>query len=157
MVSWSQKVVLSEWSDYPPPSVSEAWSTDLLSVRSRQVPDTTANRSNWCSVSRHSESITHVISENNSGNEVRTWLDSRDPGRVRAPVQLLDVSWYTESMRAGRPVQILDRHKLQVRSTSCSLSYIKGVRTIKDKLRSSNNSESVKLTSNNVEFSRDEP
>ncbi|KAK2818559.1 hypothetical protein Q5P01_024120 [Channa striata] len=56
-----------------------------------------------------SERVTHVISENNSGNEVRTWLDSR--GRI--PVHLLDISWFTDSMKAGHPVQILDRHKLQ--------------------------------------------
>ncbi|KAK2887885.1 DNA-directed DNA/RNA polymerase mu isoform X1 [Channa argus] len=58
-----------------------------------------------------SESVTHVISENNSGEEVRTWLDSHDRGQT--PVHLLDISWFTESMKAGRPVQVLDRHKLQ--------------------------------------------
>ncbi|XP_029300484.1 DNA-directed DNA/RNA polymerase mu isoform X2 [Cottoperca gobio] len=57
------------------------------------------------------ESVTHVISENNSGDEVRTWLDSQVGGR--APAHLLDISWYTESMRAGHPVEILHRHKLQ--------------------------------------------
>nr|XP_020443052.1 DNA-directed DNA/RNA polymerase mu [Monopterus albus] len=60
-----------------------------------------------------SESVTHVISENNSGPEVRTWLDSQGGGPGRSPLHLLDISWYTESMRAGRPVHILDRHKLQ--------------------------------------------
>nr|XP_046230142.1 DNA-directed DNA/RNA polymerase mu isoform X2 [Scatophagus argus] len=58
-----------------------------------------------------SERITHVICENNSGAEVRTWLDSQD--RRRTPAHLLDISWYTESMQAGRPVKVLDRHKLQ--------------------------------------------
>uniref|UniRef100_A0A7N6AF48 DNA-directed DNA/RNA polymerase mu n=1 Tax=Anabas testudineus TaxID=64144 RepID=A0A7N6AF48_ANATE len=64
-----------------------------------------------------SERVTHIVSENNSGNEVRSWLNSQDGGR--AAVHLLDISWYTESMRAGRPVQILDRHKLQVRTAEC--------------------------------------
>ncbi|XP_071322805.1 DNA-directed DNA/RNA polymerase mu [Trachinotus anak] len=64
-----------------------------------------------------SESVTHVVSENNSGDEVRTWLDSQGGGRGRTPVHLLDISWYTESMQAGRPVQILDRHKLQEQQT----------------------------------------
>lgn len=59
-----------------------------------------------------SESITHVISENNCVDEVRTWLESR--GQSLQPAHLLDISWYTESMRAGRPVEILERHKLQV-------------------------------------------
>uniref|UniRef100_A0A671TM22 DNA-directed DNA/RNA polymerase mu n=1 Tax=Sparus aurata TaxID=8175 RepID=A0A671TM22_SPAAU len=59
-----------------------------------------------------SESVTHVISENNCGAEVRTWLDSQLRGGT--PAHLLDISWYTESMKAGHPVEILDRHKLQV-------------------------------------------
>ncbi|MEQ2281561.1 hypothetical protein AMECASPLE_031768, partial [Ameca splendens] len=58
-----------------------------------------------------SENVTHVICENNSGEEVRMWLESQ--GRRQAKLHLLDVSWYTESMRDGFPVEILDRHKLQ--------------------------------------------
>ncbi|XP_024865346.1 DNA-directed DNA/RNA polymerase mu [Kryptolebias marmoratus] len=58
-----------------------------------------------------SKNVTHVVCENNCAEEVRTWLASRGGGR--AEVHLLDISWYTESMRAGQPVQILDRHKLQ--------------------------------------------
>lgn len=61
----------------------------------------------------HSESVTHVISENNCGTEVRTWLESQGRGQSLR-VHLLDVSWYTESMRAGHPVEITHRHKLQV-------------------------------------------
>ncbi|XP_053196553.1 DNA-directed DNA/RNA polymerase mu [Scomber japonicus] len=62
-----------------------------------------------------SESVTHVISENNSGDEVIAWLDSQVKGR--GLVHLLDVSWYTESMRAGLPVDIQHRHKLQQQQT----------------------------------------
>ncbi|XP_054468658.1 DNA-directed DNA/RNA polymerase mu [Anoplopoma fimbria] len=60
-----------------------------------------------------SERVTHVICENNSGDEVRRWLESEVRGQGRTPAHLLDVSWFTESMRAGRPVEILDGHKLQ--------------------------------------------
>ncbi|XP_061589990.1 DNA-directed DNA/RNA polymerase mu isoform X2 [Cololabis saira] len=65
-----------------------------------------------------SEKVTHVVSENNSAEEVRTCLDLQGPavrsagGRLSTP-HLLDVSWYTESMRAGQPVDILDTHALQ--------------------------------------------
>uniref|UniRef100_A0A667Z9Q0 DNA-directed DNA/RNA polymerase mu n=1 Tax=Myripristis murdjan TaxID=586833 RepID=A0A667Z9Q0_9TELE len=71
-----------------------------------------------------SKSVTHVISENNCGGEVRAWLESQEGGKGqkgdhgRPPVHLLDISWYTESMREGRPVEILDRHRLQVGFTS---------------------------------------
>lgn len=59
-----------------------------------------------------SEKVTYIISENNSGQEVRRWLNSQDGGRTAA-ARLLDISWFTESMRAGRPVEVLDRHTLQ--------------------------------------------
>ncbi|KAM3599253.1 uncharacterized protein V6R79_002524 [Siganus canaliculatus] len=66
----------------------------------------------WKSSSSCSERVTHVVSENNSGEEVRAWLDSQV--RPRPPdAHLLDVSWFTESMRAGRPVDVQDRHRLQ--------------------------------------------
>lgn len=61
-----------------------------------------------------SESITHVISENNCVDEVTTWLESHIRGQSLPPAHLLDISWYTESMHAGHPVEILERHKLQV-------------------------------------------
>ncbi|XP_030197140.1 DNA-directed DNA/RNA polymerase mu isoform X1 [Gadus morhua] len=61
----------------------------------------------------YSESVTYIISENNSGDEVRTWLGVRGQHQSRPPVHLLDISWYTESMREGLPVAILDRHRLQ--------------------------------------------
>lgn len=64
-----------------------------------------------------SQSVTHVVSENNSSEEVRQWLDSQ---AVQSCVHLLAVSWFTESMRAGQPVDILDRHKLQVQFVSHS-------------------------------------
>uniref|UniRef100_A0A665V143 DNA-directed DNA/RNA polymerase mu n=1 Tax=Echeneis naucrates TaxID=173247 RepID=A0A665V143_ECHNA len=68
-----------------------------------------------------SENVTHIISENNSGEDVMAWLDSRGRDKDRTLPHLLDVSWYTESIRAGRPVQILDRHKLQVHVSTCPL------------------------------------
>ncbi|KAJ8286391.1 hypothetical protein GJAV_G00038750 [Gymnothorax javanicus] len=65
----------------------------------------------------YSQSVTHVVSENNSGEDVRDWLEAQIPGGgVRGnPAHMLDISWFTESMAAGRPVNIEDRHHLQVR------------------------------------------
>lgn len=62
----------------------------------------------------YSETVTHIIAENNSGDEVRTWLNSQDRVGHQASLHLLDISWFTESMHSGHPVQILDRHRLQV-------------------------------------------
>ncbi|KAM9841051.1 DNA-directed DNA/RNA polymerase mu [Aulostomus maculatus] len=59
-----------------------------------------------------SERVTHVVSENNSGEEVGAWLSSQDGGHRPTPPHLLDISWFTESVRAGRPVEVLERHQL---------------------------------------------
>ncbi|KAM7368538.1 hypothetical protein PAMP_012872 [Pampus punctatissimus] len=109
-----------------------------------------------------SESVTHLISENNSGDEVRTWLHTLDGGGARTPVHLLDISWYTESMRAGHPVEILDRHKLQEQQTdetevvlfSCS-SYACQRRT---SLENHNTilTDALSLLAENAELSDDE-
>ncbi|XP_043951847.1 DNA-directed DNA/RNA polymerase mu isoform X1 [Gambusia affinis] len=58
-----------------------------------------------------SENVTHVICESNTAQEARMWLEAQGAGQTGR--HLLDVSWYTESMRDGHPVEILDRHKLQ--------------------------------------------
>lgn len=62
----------------------------------------------------YSSSITHVVSENNSGDEVQAWLDNQPGPDVSSSVHLLDIRWFTESMEAGRPVIVQDRHKLKV-------------------------------------------
>lgn len=51
------------------------------------------------------------------GGEDRTGERERgavDDGRSAGSVHLLDISWYTESMRVGSPVNVLDQHRLQV-------------------------------------------
>ncbi|KAH0623089.1 hypothetical protein JD844_031031 [Phrynosoma platyrhinos] len=53
------------------------------------------------------ERVTHVVSENNSGNEVVEWLKRKGNRCMDAMgngLALLDFSWFTESMSAGRPV-----------------------------------------------------
>ncbi|XP_028319001.1 DNA-directed DNA/RNA polymerase mu [Gouania willdenowi] len=61
--------------------------------------------------SQLSSSVTHVLCENNSADEVRAWLNTQLT--VPTSLHLLHVHWFTESLRAGRPVEILDRHTLQ--------------------------------------------
>ncbi|XP_077398666.1 DNA-directed DNA/RNA polymerase mu isoform X2 [Vanacampus margaritifer] len=62
------------------------------------------------------ENVTHVISEKNSGDEVRGWLSSQGHGST--PAHLVDISWLTESLSAGCPAHILQRHRLTERQTS---------------------------------------
>ncbi|XP_067253579.1 DNA-directed DNA/RNA polymerase mu isoform X2 [Chanodichthys erythropterus] len=66
----------------------------------------------------YSSSITHIVSENNSGDEVQAWLDNqtgRDTNDTSSSVCLLDIRWFTESMEAGHPITVQDRHTLQVK------------------------------------------
>uniref|UniRef100_A0A8D1NK96 DNA nucleotidylexotransferase n=1 Tax=Sus scrofa TaxID=9823 RepID=A0A8D1NK96_PIG len=58
-----------------------------------------------------SDSVTHIVAENNSGSEVLEWLQAQ---KIRASSQLtlLDVSWLIESMGAGKPVEMTGKHQL---------------------------------------------
>ncbi|EPQ19719.1 DNA nucleotidylexotransferase [Myotis brandtii] len=58
-----------------------------------------------------SDSVTHIVAENNSGSDVLEWLQVQ---KVRASSQpeLLDVSWLIECMSAGKPVATTGQHQL---------------------------------------------
>uniref|UniRef100_A0A3B4FRL7 DNA-directed DNA/RNA polymerase mu n=1 Tax=Pundamilia nyererei TaxID=303518 RepID=A0A3B4FRL7_9CICH len=105
-----------------------------------------------------SESVTHVISENNCGTEVRTWLESQGRGQSLR-VHLLDVSWYTESMRAGHPVEITHRHKLQISEAEVALfsvpSYACQRRTTRDN-HNSNLTDALSLLAENAELNNED-
>ncbi|XP_048865745.1 DNA nucleotidylexotransferase isoform X1 [Brienomyrus brachyistius] len=59
-----------------------------------------------------SNEVTHVVAEDNEAQELRAWL--LDHGlKDKASVQLLDITWFTESMAAGRPVVVESRHRIQ--------------------------------------------
>ncbi|XP_007532696.1 DNA nucleotidylexotransferase [Erinaceus europaeus] len=58
-----------------------------------------------------SDSITHIVAENNTGSEVLEWLQVQDI-KISSQLELLDVSWLVECMRAGNPVVITGKHQL---------------------------------------------
>ncbi|XP_038641375.1 DNA-directed DNA/RNA polymerase mu isoform X3 [Scyliorhinus canicula] len=61
-----------------------------------------------------SESVTHVVSENNSGDEVLELLEKQNGiCRTEFKAALVDITWFTESMGAGKPLQLENRHRLQ--------------------------------------------
>ncbi|XP_051896911.1 DNA-directed DNA/RNA polymerase mu isoform X1 [Pristis pectinata] len=62
-----------------------------------------------------SESVTHVVSENNTGKEVLDLLEKRNGiSRTGFTAALVDIAWFTESMGAGRPLEVESRHQLQI-------------------------------------------
>ncbi|KAL7848250.1 hypothetical protein AOLI_G00229680 [Acnodon oligacanthus] len=62
----------------------------------------------------YSPSTTHVVSESNTGDEVLAWLNNHNEGKVSMDsINLLDISWLTESMAEGKPLAIRDRHRLK--------------------------------------------
>uniref|UniRef100_UPI00398EADFE DNA-directed DNA/RNA polymerase mu n=1 Tax=Pristiophorus japonicus TaxID=55135 RepID=UPI00398EADFE len=62
-----------------------------------------------------SESVTHVVSENNTGDEVLDLLEKQNGVcRTGFTAALVDIAWFTECMGAGRPLELETRHRLQV-------------------------------------------
>ncbi|XP_008573590.1 PREDICTED: DNA nucleotidylexotransferase [Galeopterus variegatus] len=61
-----------------------------------------------------SDSVTHIVAENNSGSDVLEWLQVQKI-RASSQLELLDVSWLIECMRAGKPVEMTGKHQLVVK------------------------------------------
>ncbi|XP_073537746.1 DNA nucleotidylexotransferase-like [Phyllobates terribilis] len=58
------------------------------------------------------DTVTHIVAENNSGDEVMEWLKSAKLTKANG-YQILDISWFTECMGVGYPIKIERRHQLQ--------------------------------------------
>uniref|UniRef100_A0A8C7UZA0 DNA-directed DNA/RNA polymerase mu n=1 Tax=Oncorhynchus mykiss TaxID=8022 RepID=A0A8C7UZA0_ONCMY len=68
-----------------------------------------------------SDDVTHVVAEDNQAEVLWAWLMGhglRDVSRLA----VLDISWFTDSMREGRPVRVETRHSIQVREPVVSVS-----------------------------------
>ncbi|XP_078421331.1 DNA nucleotidylexotransferase [Cetorhinus maximus] len=59
-----------------------------------------------------SDSVTHIVTENNSWNEIWDWIQNQKLSNTDK-LKVLNISWFTDSMAAGKPVDIEDRHRLQ--------------------------------------------
>lgn len=60
--------------------------------------------------------MTHVVSEGNAAQELWMWLE--DHGLSEAhDTHVLNISWFTESMSAGRPLPVEMRHHIPVSVT----------------------------------------
>ncbi|XP_043846114.1 DNA nucleotidylexotransferase [Dromiciops gliroides] len=58
-----------------------------------------------------SNSVTHIVAENNSGSDVLAWLKAHKM-EMTTQFELLDVSWLIECMKAGKPVDTKGKYLL---------------------------------------------
>lgn len=63
--------------------------------------------------SLHSDVVTHIVSEDSQASSLWTWLKGCDLRNLTSML-VLDISWFTDSMREGRPVAVETRHLIQV-------------------------------------------
>ncbi|XP_031152718.1 DNA nucleotidylexotransferase isoform X1 [Sander lucioperca] len=59
-----------------------------------------------------SDEVTHVVSEDSHASSLWKWLKECAPKNLQN-VNVLDISWFTDSMREGRPVAVETRHLIQ--------------------------------------------
>ncbi|XP_053728851.1 DNA-directed DNA/RNA polymerase mu isoform X1 [Synchiropus splendidus] len=69
---------------------------------------------------KFSDDVTHLVSENNSAEDVTAWLHLQGGAADQTSLWILDVSWLTDSVREGGPIQIQERHRLQVDLQGCA-------------------------------------
>uniref|UniRef100_A0A3B4YYZ8 DNA nucleotidylexotransferase n=1 Tax=Seriola lalandi dorsalis TaxID=1841481 RepID=A0A3B4YYZ8_SERLL len=60
-----------------------------------------------------SDVVTHIVSEDTQASSLWTWLKGCELKNLPS-VHVLDISWFTDSMREGRPVAVETRHLIQV-------------------------------------------
>ncbi|XP_050982202.1 DNA nucleotidylexotransferase [Labeo rohita] len=71
-----------------------------------------ARSKGFCVDDALSADVTHVVSEGNAAQELWNWLEEQGFGEMRDK-HVLHISWFTESMSAGRPVPVEIRHYIQ--------------------------------------------
>ncbi|XP_034079766.1 DNA nucleotidylexotransferase [Gymnodraco acuticeps] len=60
-----------------------------------------------------SDEVTHVVSEDSRASSLWKWLKECAPKNLPG-VNVLDISWFTDSMREGRPVAVETKHLIQI-------------------------------------------
>uniref|UniRef100_A0A673GGV8 DNA nucleotidylexotransferase-like n=1 Tax=Sinocyclocheilus rhinocerous TaxID=307959 RepID=A0A673GGV8_9TELE len=71
-----------------------------------------ARSKGFCVDDALSADVTHVVSEGNAAQELWSWLEEQG-FRETHDKHVLHISWFTESMSAGRPVSVEIRHYIQ--------------------------------------------
>lgn len=76
-----------------------------------------------------SNKVTHIVAEDNPAHELWPWLQEQgisDLGKIN----VLDIAWFTQSMRAGRPIPVEAQHRIQVSIPVCVCVYKRDIEGI---------------------------
>uniref|UniRef100_H3DI67 DNA-directed DNA/RNA polymerase mu n=1 Tax=Tetraodon nigroviridis TaxID=99883 RepID=H3DI67_TETNG len=60
-----------------------------------------------------SDSVTHVVSENSQASVLWAWLKDSGPANLPS-MHVVNITWFTDSMKERRPVAVETRHLIQV-------------------------------------------
>ncbi|XP_066535734.1 DNA nucleotidylexotransferase [Hoplias malabaricus] len=71
-----------------------------------------ARSKGFCVDNTLSSKVTHIVAEGNPANELWPWLQEQGLPHLDN-TNVLDITWFTESMRAGRPVPVEAQHCIQ--------------------------------------------
>ncbi|KAK3553474.1 hypothetical protein QTP70_003517 [Hemibagrus guttatus] len=76
-----------------------------------------ARSKGFCVDNTLSSKVTHIVAEDNPAHELWPWLQEQGIANLDK-MNVLDISWFTQSMRAGQPIPVEVQHRIQDRSMS---------------------------------------
>ncbi|KAI9525019.1 hypothetical protein NQZ68_012529 [Dissostichus eleginoides] len=78
------------------------------------------------------DEVTHVVSEDSRASSLWKWLKECAPKNLPG-VNVLDISWFTDSMREGRPVAVETKHLIQVRVRHITIQIERSAPSLSDR------------------------
>ncbi|KAF7710287.1 DNA nucleotidylexotransferase isoform X2 [Silurus meridionalis] len=71
-----------------------------------------ARSKGFCVDNNLSSNVTHIVAEDNPAHELWPWLQEQGIENL-SKMNVLDITWFTQSMRAGRPLPVETEHWIQ--------------------------------------------
>ncbi|XP_058236370.1 DNA nucleotidylexotransferase [Hemibagrus wyckioides] len=71
-----------------------------------------ARSKGFCVDNALSSKVTHIVAEDNPAHELWPWLQEQGVANLDK-MNVLDISWFTQSMRAGQPIPVEVQHRIQ--------------------------------------------
>ncbi|KAI5617396.1 DNA nucleotidylexotransferase [Silurus asotus] len=71
-----------------------------------------ARSKGFCVDNNLSSNVTHIVAEDNPAHELWPWLQEQGIENL-SRMNVVDITWFTQSMRAGRPIPVETEHWIQ--------------------------------------------